>query len=154
MKPSIKEFLVMVGEELHRIKQNATASEIAKLYYEHFDNSSSTRCIYGQMTGNYRSNRASEISPKKYGSFDSDYFKNDDFERDNTTTDLERYAKFNDNFDGRVKMRNIFRFLKGEADSVVLSVDENSSRETLTIYASDSNSNFGTIIKKPKLVNI
>ncbi len=53
-----KQFLDDVMHEIDMLKKHATAKEISKLNFEYLSPSSQSRCIYGQMTGSCKSERA------------------------------------------------------------------------------------------------
>lgn len=56
-----KQFLADVAIEAKAIKKNATTEEVRLLDFTTFRPDHKTRCIYGQMTGNCRSDRAREL---------------------------------------------------------------------------------------------
>lgn len=60
------EFLLEVMAEIENIKSKATKKEIGQLSLGSFSVNSPTRCIYGLMTTNCRSDRAIALTPKKY----------------------------------------------------------------------------------------
>lgn len=51
----------LVVDEATKLKQHATADELAGLDFERLDPRSPSMCIYGQMTGDCRSDRAIEL---------------------------------------------------------------------------------------------
>jgi hypothetical protein len=56
-----KQFIEDVKKEARALKKTATVEEIDSLDFQHFNPESPSGCIYGQMTGNCRSKRASEL---------------------------------------------------------------------------------------------
>jgi hypothetical protein len=61
MRYTKKQLLTDVAKEVEAIKTNATAQEIAKLDIENFNGRHYKQCLYGQMTGDCFSHRASEL---------------------------------------------------------------------------------------------
>lgn len=59
-----KEFLQEVVQEAKNIKEHATEKEKDRLDFAWLDPSNVTRCIYGQMSGHCRSDRALELINK------------------------------------------------------------------------------------------
>ncbi len=73
MKKVTKEqFLKNVVQEVNNIKKYATKSEINKLDFDNLIPDSHSRCIYGQMTGDCRSSRASNLIYKSCKSYIND----------------------------------------------------------------------------------
>lgn len=72
-----QEFLQEVQEELDNIKTKATKKEINNLKFKDLMHDSSSSCIYGLLTGDCKSDRAKELSPKNYY-----YVQLDEFEKD------------------------------------------------------------------------
>lgn len=58
---TVEQFLEDVRKEVDAVKLNATPNEIARLEFKKLEPTSFTRCIYGQMTGDCQSLRASEL---------------------------------------------------------------------------------------------
>lgn len=55
------QFLKDVEKEVRALKKTATKDELLKLDFDNLDPDSGTRCIYGQITGECSSPRASEL---------------------------------------------------------------------------------------------
>lgn len=89
-------FLIAVRAEIKRIKRLATAEEIDRLDFSKFSHSDVDRCIYGQMTGFYSSNRAKAIMPKSFneispGFDDVTKYKALSFQKGDSFTYMEKY---------------------------------------------------------------
>ena len=59
-----KDFLEKVKHEVEAIKLSATKKEISELEFDWLNPNSFYKCIYGQMTGHCRSQRALELISK------------------------------------------------------------------------------------------
>ncbi len=119
------EFVAEVIAEIENIKAKADKSELNRLNFEKFNYCSPYACIYGQMTGDCKSNRAIELTPKKYqhtGSITNKHtipFSRQSFTQHDTFnyfTALEKYLYM-------VKDQthiHIIAYLKGETDTLNL----------------------------------
>lgn len=58
MKKQDKEFLQLVLEEAHTLKEHATSDELSNIQIGNLDPDSARKCIYGLMTGHCDSPRA------------------------------------------------------------------------------------------------
>lgn len=124
----VNDFLRLVREELDLIKANATKEEISRLDFDTFNYENRGQCIYGQMTGNCFSKRASEIMGKKISTLDTDLPKNnpnfnfDHFDPDKSLgvplryTYLEQYLFWSSS----LVHSKIISYLKGEIDDIAL----------------------------------
>ena len=63
-KISKKDFLADVEHEIRSLKENASPEELYRLNLNSFDPRSQYSCIYGQMTGSCRSQRAKNLMDK------------------------------------------------------------------------------------------
>jgi len=61
-----KDFLQLVEAEALHLRNNATDKEKDNLDFDALYANSSTRCVYGQMTGTCDSDRAKELYPKTF----------------------------------------------------------------------------------------
>lgn len=128
----LHDFLRLVREELDTIKANATKEEIGRLDFTTFHHDGSRDCIYGQMTGHCRGNRALEIMDKSLVVIKT-VRPEDDREihlylvapNDLITkgvprfTYLEQYLFWSSSF----MHEKIISYLKGEVDDIVLELD-------------------------------
>ena len=126
-----EELILEATQELKTIKGKATAEEIAKLDWDNFHPLQIGQCFYGQLTGTFRSNRAKEICPKKYGfqgniSVKYEFVDNQVVSTDNSPrlTALELYLYyFNDGKGGKIpEHKRIFDYLKGVTKEVDLTI--------------------------------
>ena len=125
-----KAFLQEVRDEIEHIKKEATPKEINNLVLSRFDPHMPSSCIYGLMTGRCSSDRALELTPKKYGDVGRahDFYEN--IRGVETFTDLIEYGTF---FDEALftplevyitlkdaKWTNVIYYLKGEKSELKL----------------------------------
>jgi hypothetical protein len=117
-------FIKKVQKELDKIKKRATKEEIDKLDFNSFRYDSQVACIYGQMTGDCDSVRATEIKKKTFKEIDgfgdhSGYkFEQQDFKKGKEFTALEKYL-FMVNSETH---KEIIQYLKGETKEINLNV--------------------------------
>jgi hypothetical protein len=143
-KISKKQFISDVIAELKNIKKHATPIEINRLDFESFNPKNMDHCIYGQMTGNCLSLRASEliflcckryVENRGYASYNKLDFKTlkpgingpsigetvgeFGFKRGwvNYLSSLESYIMLEES---KLKYKKIFAFLKGETEIIKL----------------------------------
>ena len=121
------EFLLEVKSELDNIKEQATKEEIGKLDFRTFNHTNRYLCIYGQMTGNCQSIRASDLYDKTYmrigcNSIDLQYvpFKKQDLTLNQVNggrfTPLEKYL-----YMVREPMhKKLIEYLKGDIQEIIL----------------------------------
>ena len=125
-----KEFLQGVADELKAILTKATHEEIGKLDFMKYSQSSTSKDIFGLLTGDYKSSRAREIVRRQYYSTYSE-FGRDDFRSGTDVTLIDKYMTLNySNYD----RKSIFDFLKGELSTITLKVDD----ERLQIFSTKS----------------
>ena len=75
-----KELELLVKDEAEKLKIHATPEEIGRLNFKNLRHEMTERCIYGQMTGDCYSKRATQLLKKcttPYSSFLSPYRKPD-----------------------------------------------------------------------------
>lgn len=126
-----KQFLVVVSDEIFRIMRMATRDELNNLNIHRLQTGSGDYTVYGLLTGNYKSSRAIEISPKNMDSLSTPATYSDSQYRKGTlVTALEKYMY--DKSTGTNEL--VFKFLKGEIKQLDLVMWE----AKLTIFA-DSN---------------
>jgi len=123
MKPNRFEVLVKVAAELNNIIAKATESELANLNHSSFTNSNSSNCLYGQLTGSYKSDRAKEITPKTYSTV-CDEYDDDYFDKGICVTILEKYLQYLEYSSDTCAIKEIFSFIKGDIKIITLSLDE------------------------------
>jgi len=112
-------FFAEVKNELIRIRKKATQEEIKKLNFAKFDHKSTYACIYGQMTGDCKSDRANKLQPKQYeyiGAYGSKKFKFEvqTFEDGYRFTALEKYLYMCT----KAQQRLIFQYLRKKIDNI------------------------------------
>lgn len=115
------EFLLEVKAELDNIKKKATKEEIGKLNFGLLYINSVSRCIYGQMTGNCRSDRAIEITTKKYSNIgNGNSFSYQSYaigkKGQERFTPLEKYLYMV----GKPMHKNLIAYLKGDIQEIIL----------------------------------
>lgn len=116
-----KAFFKEVKKEIDNLKLKATQEEIDMLDFSMLDSDNRFQCIYGQMTGYCESERALELTPKKYddtgwGLDFSDAKKNSVFTQTQPNfTPLEVYiSMLNSN------NADVIKYLKGEIETLNL----------------------------------
>lgn len=116
-----EKFIKQVQKELDNIKAKATPEEIKRLIFKEFDAESDSSCIYGLLTGNSWSKRATQIQKKSFAYLsgcDSNKFKYHTFDEGTDYTALEKFILM---IPQRVN-REIFRYLKGKIKTINLNV--------------------------------
>jgi len=118
-----KDFLAEVMTEIEHIKAHATTQEVERLNISFFDHNSPEHCIYGQMTGHCKSERAKVLCPKVYsgigGVSNSKWrkFSEQNFDKlYGEYTPLEKYLYMTK----WLMHRGIIRYLKGETQKLKL----------------------------------
>lgn len=129
------QFLADVRHEIDMLKKHATVSEIDRLYFEELTPESSTECIYGQMTGNCKSFRASQLIDlcckrvvRNSGSLNSfktilpvvnGIYNKSEFQKNRRSLDffssLEAYIMAD-----KAKNEDVIAYIKGETDILTL----------------------------------
>lgn len=114
-----KQFLEDVAKEARALRKHATKKELELLNFETFDGGDVKKCIYGQMTGDCDSDRASELiqlcAPIYFEGSSGGYKTNSVFEIFRYSP-IERYvAQYVSE-----KNKNLIAFLKGERKDLVL----------------------------------
>ncbi len=144
IKYSKKDLIKDVTKEAIALKQNATKAEINRLDFSSLDPEDHCGCIYGQMTGDCRSSRASALifkSCKRFIDFTSaskirtlkDVRENVNGETINGVNSDKDFLRTRDNGDIKyfstiesyilmpfAKNNNLVAFLKGETDALNL----------------------------------
>ena len=110
-------FLSEVVSEINHIREVATPEEKSKLVLEKLDVSSPYFCIYGLMTGHCLSNRAKEITPKKYTYLTTDSYCDDfSFKTKGIKgfTAMEKFLMISNN----QEIENILSYIKNETSEL------------------------------------
>ncbi len=134
-----KQLLTAVMEELNDIKRYAFKKEIAKLDIKTFDYGNEDHCIYGQMTGNCHSKRATKLVNKCCNGYVCTYitplFKEQITFRESKVSIIKRSGDLlRETFTGSsrfsalelyitlkgAKNKEIFEYLKGERKTLKL----------------------------------
>ncbi len=124
MKVTKREFLAEVKRELKHIRNNATSEEIGNLDFSTLNYNSTTKCIYGQMTGYCSGERACQLYAKTWrwsGSWDdakSEFpnWNSIDKLKGHTSTALEKFLYIST----RPMHSDIIKYLKGEIKTITL----------------------------------
>ena len=122
-------FIEEVITEIKHIKKYATEVEINRLDFKTFNGFIAKSCIYGQMTGNCHSERATELCSKSIHEItimkDGTVLINENTDTVIRLTAMEKYLFHS----SRKQHRKIINYLKGECDKLDLKVDQRTRKE-------------------------